>query len=472
MSRKIVNSSKTISPQHKKSLQKIVSIYVFMMLIIFPLFFTDFYYNILKSKYFFFCTAAIACAVILLVYSISKGIRLFPQHSFMKCIWSNMTVPDKTLLIFWLSLAIIGGAACLFGITDYFKMDLLHFKAEIGARQKALYVSTIGNINTYTVYVGILLALAVVLFATAKTWKNVVFYYICSIIFMFALIMGQSDNAYLSVAAIYGFTPLYLFKDHRGIRRYAISAASFFTVIQCIDFINQNFADHVYGITGVFKVITNLSFLLAAVVLLWGVAIILSIICKKDMPANKWWRRVWLGILIIGLLALVFALFDANYAGNAERYGMLKNYLKFDDSWGTNRGFVWRISMELFSGFPLLKKIFGYGPETFGILTNMYYYNEMVLKYQQIYDSAHNEYLQFLVTIGIAGLIAYLSFMFSSIYRLVKRGFEKPHVMAVVFAIAAYMTQAIVNINVPVVAPFRLTLLMTALAECRESGVK
>ena len=175
-----------------------------MMLIIFPLFFTDFYYNILKSKYFFFCTAAIACAVILLVYSISKGIRLFPRHSFMKCIWSNMTVPDKTLLIFWLSLAIstvlsdfssqafwgnegrltglfyytivlviyfivtrlynfnekilnlalvIGGAACLFGITDYFKMDLLHFKAEIGARQKALYVSTIGNINTYTVYV-------------------------------------------------------------------------------------------------------------------------------------------------------------------------------------------------------------------------------------------------------------------------------------------------------------------------------
>ena len=102
MSRKIVNSSKTISPQHKKSLQKIVSIYVFMMLIIFPLFFTDFYYNILKSKYFFFCTAAIACAVILLVYSISKGIRLFPQHSFMKYIWSNLTVPDKTLLIFWL----------------------------------------------------------------------------------------------------------------------------------------------------------------------------------------------------------------------------------------------------------------------------------------------------------------------------------------------------------------------------------
>ena len=175
---------------------------------------------------------------------------------------------------------VIGGAACLFGITDYFKMDLLHFKAEIGARQKALYVSTIGNINTYTVYVGILLALAVVLFATAKTWKNVVFYYICSIIFMFALIMGQSDNAYLSVAAIYGFTPLYLFKDHRGIRRYAISAASFFTVIQCIDFINQNFADHVYGITGVFKVITNLSFLLAAVVLLWEM-------CLRDRDFRK-----------------------------------------------------------------------------------------------------------------------------------------------------------------------------------------
>ena len=491
------------------------------MLLVFPLFFTDFYYNILASKYLFFCTVSIGCVIILLVYCICKKIRFFQCHSFQEDIWDKLTVPDKLILFFWLMLAIstllsdyksqafwgnegrltglfyytivavmyfivtklyvfdekifnlsliIGVVVCVWGITDYFKMDLLHFKAEVSLRERPLYVSSIGNINTYTTYVGILLALAVVLFAVSKARKQVIFYYICSIIFMFALIMGQSDNAYLSAAAIMGLTPIYLFRDNRGIWRYAVVIASFFTVIQCVDFINKNFEEHVYGITGVFKIITDLNILPVMVVLLWGIAGILFIACKNDLPAHRIWRRTWLALLILGGIGLLFILFDANAAGNAARYGGLGNYLKFNDSWGTNRGFVWRISMELFSEFPFMKKLFGYGPETFGILTNMYYYNEMVLKYHQIYDSAHNEYIQFLVTIGALGLLSYLGFMFSSLYRMVRQGLDKPYVMAVVFAIVAYMTQAIVNINVPVVAPFLLILLMIALANCRETS--
>lgn len=518
MSKKIIRHQEENTTLRTDELRKIVNVYVFLILVIFPLFFTNFYYNILKSKYLFFCVTSIGCAVILLVYSLYKGIPVLPRRLDIKDLWRGFSFPDKSLIIFYVCLIIstissdfksqafwgnegrltglfyysivliiyfivtrlyrfnekvlniamgVGVLACLFGITDYCKMDLLHFKAELSSRQKSIYVSTFGNINTYTVYVGIVLAMAVILFATAKCWQRAAFYYVCSIVFMFALIMGQSDNAYLSLAAILGFSPLYLFRDRRGIRRYGITVASFFTVVQCVDYINQTFPQHVYGIKGVFNIIANLSFLHILVIALWIAAALLWVICRGDGPVSKIWRFVWLGLLILCAVALVFALCDVNLAGNGEKYGRLKKYLLFRDSWGTNRGFVWRISLEMFGGFSVFRKLFGFGPETFGILTNMHYYNEMVKVYQQIYDSAHNEYLQFLVTVGIAGLASYLSFMLSSVVRMVKRGVEKPHVMAVVMAIAAYMTQAIVNINVPVVAPFLLMLLMVALSECR-----
>ena len=86
---------------------------------------------------------------------------------------------------------------CLFGITDFFDMDLLNFKTEISEKQRFLFCSTIGNINTYTSCVAMVMAFAGVMFASVKDKKRVIGYGICTIISFIALILGESDNAYL-----------------------------------------------------------------------------------------------------------------------------------------------------------------------------------------------------------------------------------------------------------------------------------
>ena len=84
----------------------------------------------------------------------------------------------------------------------------------------------------------------------------------------------------------------------------------------------------------------------------------------------------------------------------------------------------------------------------------------MVNRYGEIFDNAHNEYLQYLVTMGAVGLAAYVSLLVLAVREMIRNAKEKPYVMAIVFAVICYGAQAAVNISVPIVTPVMMTLLM------------
>ena len=51
-------------------------------------------------------------------------------------------------------------------------MDILGFKVNMLDEQKGIYVSSLGNINTYTVYVGAVLVVSMILFCLEKNRKK------------------------------------------------------------------------------------------------------------------------------------------------------------------------------------------------------------------------------------------------------------------------------------------------------------
>ena len=85
------------------------------------------------------------------------------------------------------------------------------------------------------------------------------------------------------------------------------------------------------------------------------------------------------------------------------------------------------------------------------------------------YESAHNEYLQYLVTIGPLALASYLVFLGSSFVRLGRIVKKYSWVLALLTAVICYNTQAIVNINLPIATPFMWLFLAMGLALCRET---
>ena len=496
----------------------IMAVFTVAVLCLLPIVITNFYFNILETKYQFYCGCAIIMILVMGGYGLCSGrMEMYFKKIHFKELMKGLGVTDWAMLAFWfcnvvsmlscmdrqwLPEAFWGTSGryngvflmtiymivyflttrffrfrrwyldaflavslfiCLFGITDYFQMDLLHFKVRMYEEQKGIYTSTLGNINTYTAYVGMVLAISVILFALEKNRKKMLWYYINIVVSSFALIMGTSDNAYLSLAVLFGLSPLYLFRTGSGLRRYMISLASFFTVIQCIAWLNAANSERVQGIEGAFNLIANLGALPLLIIGLWlaaGAAAVVTMKREKSAKSDDLGHRLvypWLALVIIVSAAVAFVIFDANIAGNAGRYDAIRSYVVFDDNWGTERGYVWRRCIELYrSKFDTFQKLFGCGADTFRLLIQRYYETRIQNGQYTVYDSAHNEYLHFLVTIGLCGMLSYLAFMGSAVAGMCRKIKQRPEVAAVMFAVAAYMFQALVNINLPITMPIVL----------------
>lgn len=507
----------------------VTAIYIMVMMSGMLLVYDDFYYNILETKYTYYttCTAFLIGATCIYLFFTSHPLQAL-KDSKGKKLWEIVSFADLAILLWgtiiilstlfsperkyaflgtagrytgclllltyvvayfcisrfykakeWHMAVFLGAAMlmCLFGITDFFDMDLLHFKEEIKEIQRYMFTSTIGNINTYTSCVAMVMAFAGVMFAASDNVKKAVGYAICTFISFFALIVGESDNAYLSLAAFFGLLPLYLFRGRAGIKRYFALVAGFFTAAKWVAVIQDTMPDQVISIDGLFQIIADYKYLTQIVLFLWSITIICYLIdyimnkSGKPQAISPWLARGWLAMIILVILAAVYVFYDVNVGGNAEKYGSLQTYLVFNDDWGTHRGYIWRIGIEDYKKFPLLQKIFGYGPDTFGIVTKLNNYPEMVDRYFETFDSAHNEYLQYLVTIGPLGLLAYLAIHVGAVIQVVKQKLNHPICVASLFAVLCYAFQAAVNINQPIATPIMWTFLAISLSRVdKEEG--
>ena len=514
-------------PDSGKILQGILSIFALVVFCVFPVVVTDAYFNILETKYQFYSGAAIAMIVLVAVYGVVTGhiLQYFKQFS-LKNMLKGLSLADWSMIIFWIANVIswlicewrweafwgtsgrytgvflvtiylvvyfivtrlftwkrwyldaflaVSMFVCIIGITDYFKMDLLGFKAQMLPRQRHLYTSTLGNINTYTIYVATSMVISTMLFATEKKLPKIIWYYGCMMVASFALIVGVSDNAYLSLAALFGLSPLYLFKTKSGVSRYLISIATFFSVLQCIARIDLYYAGPTYRIDSAFTIIAELEFLPALVIGLWVFAGAVTFLLWKKREKDgtnelgNGLRLAWVGVIILVVGAVAFGFYDVTVAKHGKRYGELAYYLRFNDKWGTNRGFVWKRTVDLFlKELTPLQKLFGHGADTFALLWVMYFEPMESNGLMVIYDNAHNEYLNFLITIGLTGMIAYIALYVSAIAAMCKRVSKSPDVAALMMVVAAYAIQATVNINVPIVMPIIIQMLAMGLGKAPE----
>ena len=376
---------------------------------------------------------------------------------------------------------------CLHGITDFFGMDILNFKAQMEPGERYLFTSTIGNINTYTACVALVMAVAGVLFAADSGKFGNIWHGICVTVSFVALVMGVSDNAYLSLAAFFGFLPLYLFRSKKGIQKFFLLLALFFSSVWWIGYVTERYDVHYVNLGTIYEHLLNFLQTYPILWILW-----LIVLCMYGIEAVLWagrkyggeklksfqlpepapWlARCWWIVIVLAACAVVFALYDVNVNGHTERYGGLVEYLQFSDRWGSGRGYAWRIAIEDYKEFPIVQKIFGYGPDTFGIVTRINNLEEMVSMQGVRYDNAHNEYLQYFVTVGPLGLLTYLGIFFSTVWTVVKRELDNPLAMAALFAVICYHVQAVVNINEPISTPLMWVLLCICAARGGEKEV-
>ena len=513
----------------RKTNSHIAGLFTVIILAVFPLAFRNFYFDMLSAKYQFYYVSVIILTLVMLltgmlflwrvnhtsdrmdgnssffVFSIRDlkavdwamlafvvmvTISTFQSEYFYESFWGNEGRYCGLFLIllygtsyvvitrclkfrrWYLDAFLVAGiVAGVIGILQYFRLNPLGLKTGVEENVQWIFSSTIGNVNTYTSYLALLLGVGVILFTDERTLVRKIFYLISIIITMLSLIVGISDNSYITLMVLFGLLPLYLFADLKGVKQYLLLISILFTEMLLIGVVNHAFPEHVIGIEGLFEFIITIHWFPYISVLLWVLTVLLYVIDRKGGPRirmkSNLGRWVWLGILMLAVLVLLAILYDVNIRGNIERYGSLENYLLFNDDWGTHRGYIWRIAVESYQKFPLHHKIFGYGPETFGIMTVQEYLAEMGGRYYEKFDNAHNEYVQYLFTIGIAGLGAYLTLIITALREMLRNASKTPAVMGIAVALVCYWVQASVNLSTPIVTPIMFTLLMVGIAACR-----
>lgn len=349
---------------------------------------------------------------------------------------------------------ILNGLAFCLGITtalvtvlyvlNIFNIDLIGTYADTAVVERAQFFSTLGQKNFCSGFMAFALPLVFYAFLAARGVRHTVLYGIPAFFGGLALAVVDAEGLALGIGA--AVLVLLCQKDFttRTLRRVAVIGAFFFFNAGWMQYMRT----HVYtqggkpmlaalghmGWTGFFVCLA-----------VW--AVLYFGLRGREIPLYKAGRAV-AGVMLLG--AVVLALL-ANFWPGFPSLGRLDDVLIFNDDWGTYRGIAWRITAETWLAQPLWRKLFGVGPGMMHTAVAAWGGADITARMKTFY-AAHNEYLELLLTTGVAGLAAWLWFVAVHLRKAAKN-WLRPGVAPVTLALVSYLAHAVISIRVSMIFP-------------------
>jgi O-antigen ligase len=370
-----------------------------------------------------------------------------------------LTVSVYTALVFALSrqafdlryaeaaLAASGSIAGMLGVLNHFGVDPLGFMVNLSPADQGRFISTLGNADFY----GSFLCLA---FPVTFGWfcreRRLLGRFLSAgalfIVSLGSMVAGSDSTALGLIVAAFAFPPI-LMDEKRALQRFFTGWALF------------AFAALLFGaISPLLPSVTYLSYF-AVLVSKPSVALIILLACGAASLAlyktaeEKWnptrSRRRYLSALLLAVLLCIVMLVLLNTLLGDVSLGRAERYLRWSESWGTDRGKIWTYCVDLYASFNPVQKIFGAGS---GVV---FYADQANRVFQDAaLDTAHNEYLQYLLTTGALGLAAYLLTLLSAVRSGLAANVHRSGVVrGFTIAVIAYAVQGAVNIAQPASTP-------------------
>ncbi len=356
---------------------------------------------------------------------------------------SGKAIHKSLFFVFTLS----GFYAYIIAIFQHIGIDFMGYRDRISIKQYNIYISTFGNINIFAGF----LAISIPVFACVYIFVEKKLYRYISALMLFlggmCLMAANSDSGFFGVAVASFLVVILAVKDMK-IREFADAVAMLFSGVLLMVIFNKiiiDFDNDRGGVAVALEKIPLIAVLTFIVALIWLGARIMwkryeDALKKLDM------KKLIKNIIIITVALVVVVVI----------IGMVLDLsvFTFNYKWGNYRGMIWQISVDIYKDAPMVNKIFGYGNETLEILTRRDYYDIMMENTKRIYDNAHNEVLQYLVTTGIVGAVSYVGFFISGFCYILKNAGGKIIPYASLVAVTGYFVQGLVNINQPITTPY------------------
>ncbi len=401
------------------------------------------------------------CMLFLMVLALTRGVRL----------------PGWIIYV----AALMAILAAVMAVIQHFGVDIFYLRRDIKVKQQQKFISFFGNLNTYASY----LAMVIPFFWSLFVFTNKKCRRILAGVTLFVLAAGilpsKSDNIYICLF-VTGILLLFLALRKGRILEWTAVICILSAGLYLMAVLTVKYNGSKKHLNGMAEKLENGKLLLLAF-LFFAFLFAGLFLLRRMKPAvyeklsGKGVSLILAAVLAAGFLGVIIILRKSG-----------SDLVKFNDKWGTFRGYIWRRSVSLFKAGSPLQKIFGHGNETVRRLMNDAYYEEMTRITKQTYDNCHNELLQYLVTTGLFGMISYIGFFITSVLFILKKGFAIWHkpageklvktkeekngqadetaaeersetetaVAAVALGMAAvgYFAQGLVNLNQPITTPY------------------
>ena len=351
-------------------------------------------------------------------------------------------------------LALLLGAstAALLGVLDIFGLSVLPLRAVSPAIELPRFLSTVGNITFYGALCVLFLPFAAWYALSAKDLRGALPYALCALIALCGCMAARTEASLLGVLAFLAVLPLFS-RDERALRRVPLLWA--FSSAAALFFSSAMSRWALYPPSELTRLACSPALLLPLGLIAAAVFFLLR--GKPDETVRRA-RKIY--ILLFWAAACLGALFLvlANTLWRERLPASLASVLVFSPSWGSDRGAEWAGFWRMFRAAPLLKKLIGNGAGS-------------LLKWDSVHplfpdaltDSAHNEYLHYLLTNGLVGALSYLALLVLAFRRAIKEPSRGR--TAAALGCFAYAVQAAVNIAQPFTTPLFFALLALLCAD-------
>lgn len=418
-------SINSVKPEKYFVKNALVNYYLTLMFAVFPLFFTAQYSNIRHDKYYFFLVLSIIlilCELPLLIHSAVKNHSLgklsFTDYSFAALI---VVFSVSTIFSDYAFDSFTGESGRYCGLLTFLIFFFIYLIISRNFQYKE-YVFAIFSVVMLAVFTLCILnsfgvdPLGMYNGYSEEIRKDFV-----------STIGNKNIMSSLCCLCVPAFFVLFIHKKS-GLRflYLAASVVGFAAMVRC---------DSMSGYLGMFFVCVFLSLFFAFSFnkkLFWSLTVLYSVI-----------------VIAFAVLFIYFTFIDIN----TPLEGFMR-FFRFNEKWGTHRGYMWIKSLEIFRGFNIKSILFGSGPDTY---YNAFqpYFSELNSKFgDTVSNAAHNELLNYLITTGVLGLLAYLSLIVFAVIRAVKTARKNMLALAFIAPVIAYVFQSVANLSTIIVLPF------------------
>ncbi len=352
--------------------------------------------------------------------------------------------------------AAVGALVALWGVTDVLGFDILHWTEPLVGHTKYDFSSTFGNINILTAVEAIYASALSVLYVNSRERRTSALLYAALTALFLGLIAGRSDSAVLTLGAIVCFLPFYAWDSLRGFGKWLHITAALPLALVLMALLlklpcgRNALGEEEWGV--LLRLCAGHTGLCAAALAAAAACCLIHYVLtrgREDRAFSLRPRLIWLGLGVLAAAAVISVIVDANSGGHPELYAPYRNFLIFDEDWGTYRGFIWDYLVRQHRRFSFFKRLVGSGPETFGVYTQVYEFYTMISKIGLYFDNPHSEVLDFYFNTGILGVLFWYGTLFSlcvSAFRSRRKSAACGIACAFAFAIAVYVLQSVVNL--------------------------